>query len=228
MPANFQEFSNFIWSVADLLRGPYRPPQYERVMLLEHADIFEFDDPDDVPISEETFQKIQESLHSLYLDADVPKTVRRRLLEASVRAPRDWHKDEIRAAYSGDDDDWKLTAVFSMRWVRGFDNQIIEALENDNPDIRYQAIHAAGNWELDAAWPHISGLIRENTAAKPLLLAAIDAAANIRPREAGMILVDFTDSDDEDIVEATHEAMAMAGLLSGEDFDEDEDDEYLY
>ncbi len=32
-PANFQELSNFIWSVADLLRGPYRPPQYERVML---------------------------------------------------------------------------------------------------------------------------------------------------------------------------------------------------
>ena len=34
MPAaNFQELANFIWSVADLLRGPYRPPQYERVML---------------------------------------------------------------------------------------------------------------------------------------------------------------------------------------------------
>ncbi len=33
MPTNFQELSNFIWSVADLLRGPYRPPQYERVML---------------------------------------------------------------------------------------------------------------------------------------------------------------------------------------------------
>ena len=30
---NFQSLSNFIWSVADLLRGPYRPPQYERVML---------------------------------------------------------------------------------------------------------------------------------------------------------------------------------------------------
>lgn len=33
MSANFQQLSNFIWSVADLLRGPYRPPQYERVML---------------------------------------------------------------------------------------------------------------------------------------------------------------------------------------------------
>ncbi len=29
----FQHLANFIWSVADLLRGPYRPPQYERVML---------------------------------------------------------------------------------------------------------------------------------------------------------------------------------------------------
>lgn len=32
-PVNFQALANFIWSVADLLRGPYRPPQYERVML---------------------------------------------------------------------------------------------------------------------------------------------------------------------------------------------------
>lgn len=32
-PGNFQHLANFIWSVADLLRGPYRPPQYERVML---------------------------------------------------------------------------------------------------------------------------------------------------------------------------------------------------
>lgn len=32
-PQNFQQLANFIWSVADLLRGPYRPPQFERVML---------------------------------------------------------------------------------------------------------------------------------------------------------------------------------------------------
>jgi type I restriction enzyme M protein len=28
-----QELIGFIWSVADKLRGPYRPPQYRRVML---------------------------------------------------------------------------------------------------------------------------------------------------------------------------------------------------
>jgi type I restriction enzyme M protein len=31
--ANHHELSNFIWQIADLLRGPYRPPQNERVML---------------------------------------------------------------------------------------------------------------------------------------------------------------------------------------------------
>jgi len=33
MSSYSSELSNFIWSIADLLRGPYRPPQYERVML---------------------------------------------------------------------------------------------------------------------------------------------------------------------------------------------------
>src|SRR5882724_883588 len=32
MPDN-SYFANLIWQIADLLRGPYRPPQYERVML---------------------------------------------------------------------------------------------------------------------------------------------------------------------------------------------------
>ena len=27
------DFAILIWQIADLLRGPYRPPQYERVML---------------------------------------------------------------------------------------------------------------------------------------------------------------------------------------------------
>lgn len=31
--ANHKEHANLIWQIADLLRGPYRPPQYERVML---------------------------------------------------------------------------------------------------------------------------------------------------------------------------------------------------
>ena len=55
--------------------------------VLELADTDGFEDPDDVPITEQTFHRIQESLRRLYLDGNVPKEVRRRILEASVRAP---------------------------------------------------------------------------------------------------------------------------------------------
>jgi hypothetical protein len=190
--------------------------------VLEHADMEGFDDPDDVPITEDLFLSLKASLKKGYMDADVPKNVRRRILEASVLAPEDWHRDAVRAAYASNDEDWKLTAVFAMRWVQGFDHEILEALESEDPHLHYQAVCAAGNWEIDAAWPHISDLITSGTTDKSLLLAAIDASVEIRPEEAGMILVDLTNSDDEDIVEAAYEAMAMAeSIVESEDLDDD-------
>ena len=192
---------------------------------LEYADIEGFDEPEYVPISEQTFTRIQKTLRKLYMDAGVPKEVRRLILEASVRAPQDWHRDAVRAAYSSYDEDWNLTAVFSMGFVRGFENQILESLDSTNPDIHYEAVCAAGNWEVDAAWSHIAGLVTAEETDKYLLLAAIEASASIRPDEAPEILVDLTESDDEDIVEAAHEAMGMAQELAGLDCDEDDEDE---
>lgn len=185
------------------------------------TDVDGFED-EDVPITERTFRRIRASLRSLYADAGVPKYVRRRILEASVRAPQDWHQAAIRAAYASDDEAWRLTAVFCMRYVRGFDRQIVEALDSDNPDIYYEAICAAGNWGVDAAWPHIAALLGSKATDKALLLAAIGAAASIRPREAPEALGDLLDSDDEDIVDAVHEALAMAqGLADADDEDDD-------
>ena len=55
--------------------------------VLEQADTDGFEDPDDVPINEPTFRNIQSSMEELYLDNSTPKEVRRRILEASARAP---------------------------------------------------------------------------------------------------------------------------------------------
>jgi len=196
--------------------------------VLEHADTQEFEDPDDAPITERVFRKIQESLHRLYLDDSVPKEVRRRILEASVRAPQNWHKDAIQDAYSSEDKDWMLTAVFSMRWVRGFDNQILKALKSANAEIHYEAVKAAGNWELDAAWSHILALVNNTETPKPLLLAAISAAASIRPQEAGTALIELAASDDEEIAEAVEEAIAMSGEDSDEaSYDEEDAGEWV-
>jgi HEAT repeat protein len=193
---------------------------------LEYAYVDGFEDPDDVPISEDKFYEICKSLRQLYMDADLPKKVRRRVLEASVRAPQDWHREAIREAYSSDDESWRLTAVFCMRFVRGFKDQILEALESENQDIHYQAVCAAGNWEVDAAWPHIEGLLTSEYTDKPLLLAAIDAVVGIRPQEAAQILLDLINSDDEDIVDAAYEAMAMVEALLDEDFDNEDDEPF--
>ena len=125
-----------------------------------------------------------------------------------MRAPETWHQNAIRDAYSSGDKEWMLTAVFSMRWVRGFDDQILEALKSADPEIHYEAVKAAGNWELDAAWSHIVELVKDAHTPKPLLLAAIGAVASIRPAEAREILADLADSDDEEIAEAAEEAMA--------------------
>lgn len=188
--------------------------------VLEYMDREDPGELDDAPISKKTFRRIRELLSSLYRDAKVPKAVRRRILEASVRAPQRWHRDAVRAACASDDERWKLTGVYGMRFVRGFDEQILEALNSKNPAIQYEAVCAAGNWEVAAAWPHIRKLLKSATTDKPLLLAAIDAVVSIRPQEAAQVLDDFLDSDDEDIVEAVYEALAVAE----EQLEEDEED----
>ena len=192
--------------------------------VLEQAYTLEFEDPDDVPITEDTFRNIQDSLQEVYLDESTPKEVRRRVLEASVRAPEIWHQDPIGAAYSSGDKDWMLTAVFAMRWVRGFDEQILEALKSADPKIHFEAVVAAGNWALAEAWPHVVAIVQDAGAPQDLLLAAIAAVATIRPAEARRVLADLADSDDEEIAEAAVDAIAMAEATPDEEDEEDDED----
>jgi uncharacterized protein (UPF0147 family) len=193
--------------------------------VLEQVDTDGFEDTGGLPISEATFHRIQECLRRIYMDATAPKEVRRRALEGSVRAPQRWHRDAIRTTYASDDAAWKLTAVFCMRFVKGLDDEILEALSSTDPAIHYEALVAAGNWGLDAAWPHVADLLASRSIEKSLLLAAIEAVPTIRPGDAAEILGDLLDSNDEDIVEAVEEALAMAKGLSGDTAWDDDDDE---
>jgi hypothetical protein len=195
--------------------------------VLEEMDTRDTEDWDDPPISERMFQTTQLTLQSLYADAAVPTEVRRRILEASVRAYQDWHRDAIRAAYMSNEEHWKLTAVFCMGHVRGFDSQILEALDSANPEIHIEAIRAAANWEIDAAWPHVAALLTSPMTEKSLLLAAIEASAMIRPHDALAILNSLAESGDEDLVAAVDDAILTAeGLAGKEDDDLDDPDDF--
>jgi hypothetical protein len=93
-----------------------------------------------------------------------------------------------------------------------------------DPAIHYEAVVAVGNWEVEAAWPHISGLLASESTDKPLLPAAIGAVPTIRPHEAEEILDDLLGSDDEDIIDAVQEALAMAKGLSDDAAWNDDDE----
>ena len=176
---------------------------------LEHSDLYEFEDSDDIVLSEEMVREVQVSFKKFYYDADFPKEVRRRILEAAVRAPLDWHSSAIRAAFTSGDADWQCTAVFCMQFVEGFDEQILEALKSENRAIRYEALLAAGYWEMAEAWPAIARLAADPDIDKTMLLTVIDSAANIGLPESASFLEKLLYSDDDDIVDAVHEALGM-------------------
>jgi hypothetical protein len=212
-----------------VIRCPDEPEQLRAAAaiafgpVLEQAEMDGFEDPDDVmPITQCMYRNIQGCLHQLYFDNSTPKEVRRRILEASVRAPQEWHQNAIRAAYSSGDKEWILTAVFSMRWIPGFDDQILEALKSGDAEIQCEAIQAAGNWGLAAAWSPILALVRDAATTKSLLLAAIGAVAIIRPAEARSVLSDLANSDDEEIAEAVDEDIGMTETVSDKEDDEED------
>jgi len=190
---------------------------------LEYAEMMDFDDyggEGDI-ITEETFNEIQETLRTLYYDSDTPKLVRRRILEGSVRAPMDWHKEAVEEAYSNDDTEWRVTAVFCMGYIKGFEDKILESLESENPDIHYEAVQSTGNWGINEAWPHIKELLLKEDIDKWLLIAAIEAAATVNPEESLEILTYFEDSEDQDITDAAEDALLNAGMAV-DDFDDDD------
>jgi hypothetical protein len=121
-------------------------------------------------------------------------------------------------------------------WPEGADKMLLGILRDDRTDQSdcLLAAELAGdstvvNDELvDAAWPHIAGLVTSAETEKSLLLAAIEASVSVRAKEAREILGRLTDADDQDIVEAVYEAMSMAGEFWGEGDDENEDDEFLH
>ena len=200
---------------------------------LEEGEMWDSEDLDGPQITEALLHRAKASLRDLYHDPGIPKELRRCALEASVRAPEPWHPGAIRAAYHDGDPDWRLSAVFCMRFIPGFDDEVVEALDTDDASGLYQAVCAAGAHSVDGAWSQIRHLIQVASSGAPiladdpdlewsLLLAAMDAVVSIRPLEAADTLSELIDSDDEALSEAALDALDYAYGFS--DMDEEDDE----
>ncbi|MEO8594706.1 MAG: hypothetical protein ABI759_15420 [Candidatus Solibacter sp.] len=187
-------------------------------------------DPEDMPVPDKTYVKIARTLERIYANPNDPKLVRRRVLEAAVRGPlEDWHEEAVRTAYASEDIEWKVTAVFCMDYVKGFDQAILESLQSPDEDVLFHALQAAGTWELDAAWPTLLRIAQDESADKKLRMEAMAGLSYVRPAESLEILDGLQAHSDSELAEAAEAAWSEANYRianppDDEDLDEEDDD----
>ena len=79
--------------------------------------------------------------------------------------------------------------------------------------ILREAVIAAGEQVVDAAWPRVTALLNPSQTERSLLLAAIDAVASINPDLAPEVLNDLGGSEDDEIATAVFDALALQEAL---------------
>ncbi len=160
------------------------------------------------------------------IDADVAKTihdillakfhseddveVRRRALEAVSYIGDDDVVAAIEQAYQHPDERMTVSAVFSMgrsydpRWAA----TVQKELKNPRPEIRYEAVRAAGELELEDAVPTLLDMM--DTDDVEIKEATIDALGKIGGKRALEALLDLAQSADEATSWAALEALDTA------------------
>ncbi|TNF37228.1 MAG: hypothetical protein EP329_03710 [Deltaproteobacteria bacterium] len=191
-----------------------------------HYEGFEDLDPEEMPLTEGMFDKAKAALEAAYASESTPVLVRRRALEAAVRAPSEWQNEAIRSAWESDDSEWRLTAVFCMGQVEGFRDQLVEAMASEDIDLRCEAIFAAAEAEIEEAAAEVIKLAQDATMEKDVRLAAIHALGAIAPEGAPEALEKLAEDEDEEVAEMAQEALDMLLLddFDDEDFDFDDDE----
>ena len=167
---------------------------------LELYDVDDLDeDLEDNPLTEELFHRITKELRKIVIDLEGPKELRRRALEAAVRAPQEWQNQVVREAFQSPDSDWQLTAVFCMRYLKGFEQEIARSLKHKDERVVVEGLRAAGVWEVRKAWPAVRDLIRAKTTRHHLRLLAVEVASDVGGDRARQLLSSLIDHDDQEV-----------------------------
>ena len=195
------DFANLIWQIADLLRGPYRPPQYERVML-PMTVLRRFDcvlAPTKAKVLAD-YERLKDRLDGEALDARLDAVAGQRFHNHS---PLDFSR------LKGDPDNIarhlvSYTQGFSSN-VRGifeyfeFENEI-ERLREAN--ILYLVVSKFADVDLhpDRVPNRQMGLIFENLIRRFNELANETAGDHFTPREVIQLMVNILFMDDDELL----------------------------
>lgn len=125
-------------------------------------------------IKESTYKTLLNDLIRVHLSGD-EALVRRRALEALGYATHPEVPDFIERAYQKNDEEWLQSALFAMgrsydpRWK----HSVLRMMDHPDTLVRYEAVRAAGELELEDAREPIFDLLEEGTDDDDLYFAAI-------------------------------------------------------
>lgn len=161
-------------------------------------------------LNEETGQRIRQALLS-YLRPGEPVAVRRRALESLAYFPDDTRVDQLIAeSYASPIHDLRVSSVFAMgrnlnrRWLP----DVLAELESDDPEVRFEAARASGEFGDSAAVDPLLSLIDDED--REVQSAAIGALGRIGGQRCVNVLRRLAESDDIVVREAADEALAQA------------------
>ncbi|NLN70186.1 MAG: HEAT repeat domain-containing protein [Chloroflexi bacterium] len=186
-------------------------------------------------IKAETYQQVVACLIKAHLDAK-DTLVCRRALESLGFASHPDVQDFIRRAYESNDDEWLQSALFAMG--RSYDQQwidlVLHMFEHPDPQVRYEAIRAAGELEAKAARELIFDILEEGTDDEDLYDAALWALSKIGG-EGVRELIESALEDTEDMDETLFLEEALENLTFTEQvgeldlmrFDDEDLDDWL-
>lgn len=146
--------------------------------------------------------------------------VRRRALESIANSSHEIVDEAIDAAYNGDESRMQISSVFAMgrtadeQWA----DMIINELDSEDSEMRYEAARAAGELLLEEAVNGLSRLAFEDDV--EIQDVAIWSLGEIGGKQAirvlNLLLEDARASKNKELVNAIEDAIASASLAGGD------------
>ncbi|MGQ0600075.1 MAG: HEAT repeat domain-containing protein [Anaerolineales bacterium] len=182
---------------------------------------------EEIPVAQS--KRVEEVLLAAHRGADELE-VRRRALEALAFSSQPEVTQLIEQAYHSPEPLMQVSAVFAMgrsadqRWSA----EVTKELDNDDPQIRFEATRAVGELEIQSAVPELARIAEDGDA--QVREAAIWSLGQVGGDEARQILTDLLEEagdDERDFIEEALENLVFHDdMLNIEMFDFDEDDDF--
>lgn len=174
------------------------------------AATYEGWDQYETKIARADYDRVVEFLLGIAQDPDEGLEARRYAIEAlAFRADDPAVLDLIEWSYHHRDRRLKASAIFAMarnadpRWTEF----IISEMANPDPEIQYEAVHAAGQLALPEATETLVELSQSKEIRKPLRLLAIHALGETGNERAYPVLDRLTHSKDRDVRDVARDAL---------------------